>query len=844
MLKLFERFFARRGTRQPTGQERAEQNLRYSEEHFQQLVAEANQAQQAERRHRQQLHVTLSSIGDAVIVTDNNGLVTFLNPVAQALTGWEPQDAAGQPLERVFRILNEETRQVVENPVARVLREGVVVGLGNHTLLLSRDGREIPIDDSGAPIRGEDGVIAGVVLVFRDVTEVRRAIEARLHLAAIVESSEDAIISKNLDGIIVSLNEAAERLYGYTAEEMIGKPLSRLVPPDHPNELPELLERIKRGERIHHYQTQRMRKDGTRLDVSLTISPVKSADGKVIGASKSARDITALKRQEKSLRFLAEASKLLAEVLDVPSTLQRVAGLAVPEFADWCAVDLLADDGQLRRVAVGHVDPAKIELAHDLYRRFPPDPNAPGGTWHVLRTRQSEMVSEITDALLDATVPDPEWRRILQELGLRSYIGAPLTVRGKTLGVISFIGAESGRRFGQADLRLAEDLAQRTAIAIDNARLYAELKEADRQKNDWIAMLAHELRNPLAPIRNALHLMGMPGVNGAALNQARQMAERQVGHMVRLVDDLLNVSRIIHGRVELRRESVDLANVVARGAETAQPMIDAQGQQLIVTVPPEPLLLEGDPTRLAQIVSNLLHNAAKFSERSGRIWLTAERQKDEAVVRVRDEGAGIPASLLPRIFDLFSQGDRSIERTQGGLGIGLTLVRKLVELHGGTITAQSASPGQGSEFVVRLPAVLQPRRQEVVPACPPLPPASVARRVLVVDDNVDAAESMATLLRLWGHQVRLAHNGPEALQAAGQCQPEVVVLDIGLPGMNGYEVARFLRQDPRFGQPLLVAVTGYGEEEDQRRSTEAGFDRHLVKPVAPEALRQVVAAQQ
>jgi PAS domain S-box-containing protein len=820
---------------------------------------QARQAQQEEHRQREQLRVTLASIGDAVIVTDTDGTVTFLNPVAQALTGWAPEKAAGQPLEQVFHILNEETRQPVESPVRRVLREGTIVGLANHTVLVTRDGRDIPIDDSGAPVRAEDGTIAGVVLVFRDVTEARRAIEARLRLAAIVESSDDAIIGKTLDGMITSWNQGAERLYGYTAEEMVGKPLAILVPPDLPNELPAIMERLEQGEPIAHYETVRVRKDGSRLNVSLTVSPIKDAAGRIIGASKIARDVTAAKQQEASLRFLAEASRLLAELLDVPSTLQRVAGLAVPHFADWCAVDMLEPDGSLQRLAVAHMDPARVELARALHRRCPPDPKAPLGVWNILRTGRSEILPKIPDSLLTEMVRDEGLLRTLRELGLRSYIGVPLTVRGRTLGVLTFVTSDSGRRYGPAELRLAEDLAHRAAVAVENARLYSDLKEADRRKDEFLAMLAHELRNPLAPIRNALHIMKMPGADAAAIEKAREMTERQVQQMVRLVDDLLDVSRIMRGRIDLRKEPVELAAVIARAAEAAQPMLDAQGQELILSVPPEPVWLDADPARLAQVIGNLLHNAAKFSERAGRVWLSASVATGEAApaaeagsapppgpvvtIRVRDEGAGIAPDLLAHVFDLFVQGDKSLERSQGGLGIGLTVVRRLVEMHGGTVTAASEGLGKGCEFVVRLPVLAEAPRPE--PAAPPgqLPAKVTARRVLVVDDNVDAAESVAMVLRLWGHDVRVAHNGPEALRAADEYLPEVVVLDIGLPGMSGYEVAQQLRQEPRFRGLVLAALTGYGQDSDRRRSAEAGFDHHLTKPVTPEALQQVLAAR-
>jgi PAS domain S-box-containing protein len=804
---------------------------------------EAITAQREERRQREQLHVTLSSIGDAVIVTDAAGVVSFLNPVAADLCGWSAADAAGQPLETVFRIVNEYTRQTVENPVDRVLSHGFTVGLANHTVLLARDGREIPISDSAAPIRGEGGAITGVVLVFRDVTEARRAMQARLRLAAIVESSDDAIISHDLEGQITSWNKGAENLYGYTATEVLGRPLSLLTSPDRPDEVQSLLERLKRGERIDHFETVRIHKNGARIDVSLTISPVRNSEGAIVGASKIARDITQAKRNEAALRFLADASKALSELTDVASTLQRVAGLAVPHFADWCTVDMLDPDGALSRVAVAHVDPAKVKLAQELQKRFPADPASPRGLWNILRTGQPEMVPEITEELIRQSTPNPEIRAILHELGLRSYIGVPLVLRGKTIGVITFIAAESGRQYTPTELNLAEDLVNRAAVAIENSKLYSDLKDADRRKDEFLAMLAHELRNPLAPIRNALHIMNSPGVAPDMVKRAHEMTERQVQHMVRLIDDLLDVSRIMRGRIELRREAIELSTMIARAVETVHPILDAQGQELVVTTPPDPIWLDADPTRLVQIIGNLLNNAAKFSERSGRIWLTVERDDGEAVLRVRDEGAGIPADLLPHVFDLFVQGDRTLERTRGGLGIGLTVVRKLVELHGGTISVQSDGAGKGSELTVRLP-ITRAAEQGAPGSSLSGSPLAVGqhRRVLVVDDNVDAAESVAILLRLWSHDVDVAFNGSDALALIVKQKPELVILDIGLPGMSGYELARRIRSDRRFDDTTLVAVTGYGQENDRLRSQDAGFDHHLTKPIHPSQLHDILAA--
>jgi PAS domain S-box-containing protein len=835
-------------TRDLTDRRQAEENARrlLQEEAGRRAAEESAQAAQraerAERHQREQLRVTLTSIGDAVIVTDTHGIVTFVNPVAQALTGWGPEEAAGQPLETVFRIINEETRRPVENPVTKSLREGRIVGLANHTVLIARDGTERLIDDSAAPIRGDDRTIAGVVLVFRDVTEFRQSLQASLRLAAIVESSDDAIIGKTLDGIIISWNRGAEQLFGYTAEEAIGKPLSILVPADHPDELPELIERLKRGEFIEHFETVRMRKDRSRVDVSLSISPIRNAEGKIIGASKIARDITSSKRKAEATRFLAEASHLLAEVMDVPSTLQKVARLAVPYFADWCAVDMLEPDGSLHRLAVAHVDPAKVKLAHELQRRFPADPEAPHGVWHILRTGRSEMVSEITEAMLTERVQDEERLRLLRQLGLKSYMGVPLQVRGETVGVLTFIAAESGRRYDAADLAVAEDLADRAGIAIENARLYNELREADRLKDEFLAMLAHELRNPLAPIRNSLHIMKLPTATREMIGSVRDIAERQVQHMARLLDDLLDVSRISRGMIELRKEGVDMASVVQRTVETGRPMLEERHHDLTVSLPPEPVRVQGDAARLEQVLMNLLNNSAKYTDPGGHIWLAVQREDGEVVLRVRDSGIGIAPQMLPRIFDLFVQVERRLDRSQGGVGIGLTLVKKLVELHGGTVQAFSAGLGQGSEFVVRLPAFSgekggdEGRGPEGGPAVARPP----RHRVLVVDDNVDAADSLAMLLRLEGQEVRVAHDGPSALDSAREYRPEIVFLDIGMPGMDGYEVCRRLRQH-RKESVLLVALTGWGQEEDRRRSQEAGFDHHFVKPIEPKTLHKILA---
>jgi PAS domain S-box-containing protein len=609
------------------------------------------------RHQREWFRTALASIGDAVIATDTAGRVTFLNPVAETLTGWSTADAAGRPLTEVFRIVNESTRKAVENPALRVLRAGAVVGLVNHTVLLARDGIERPIDDSAAPIRDDAGVVGGAVLVFRDITERKKAEVAQARLAAIVESSDDAILSKSLDGTILSWNAGAERIFGYSTDEAVGRSITLIIPAERLDEERDILARLRRGERIDHFETVRVTKAGRRVDISLTVSPIRDAEGHIVGASKVARDVTEKKRAEEALR------------------------------------------------------------------------------------------------------------------------------------------------------------------------------EADRKKDDFIALLAHELRNPLAPIRNGLQVMRLASGDTGAVTRAREMMGRQLAHMVRMVDDLLDVSRIGRNKMELRLARVTLAEVVASAVETARPVLDEAGHELTVSLPAAPVQLDADLTRLAQVFSNLLTNSAKYTPRGGRVWLSAERAGGLVIVSVRDTGIGIPATALPTIFDMFSQVDRPIERSTGGLGIGLALVRGLVEMHGGTVAAESEGPGRGSTFTVTLPVLAGSASSSGPPALSETGPDRPARRVLVVDDNWDGAESLAEMLRLLGNEVHTAHDGLEAVEEAERLRPEIVLMDVGMPRLNGLDATRRIRERP-WGRGLtILALTGWGQEGDRERSREAGCDGHLVKPV-------------
>ena len=494
--------------------------------------------------------------------------------------------------------------------------------------------------------------------------ELRDRLALQTLLAAIVESSDDAIVGKTTEGIILTWNKAAERLFGYSAAEAVGQSITMLIPPERQEEERTILSRILRGERVIHFETVRMTKDGRRFDASLTISPIHDASGRVIGASKVARDISAQKRTE------------------------------------------------------------------------------------------------------------------------------------------------------------------------------YELREADRRKDEFLATLAHELRNPLAPIRSALALLEHADRPDPAVERVRGVLERQVGHMVRLVDDLMEVSRITRGKIELRRERLELTEAIRSALETSEPRIRRAGLSLALELPAERLYVDADRVRLTQVISNLLNNAAKYSAGAKEVRLTVRRDEDQAVIEVRDFGVGIPTDMLERVFDMFTQVAANGRGGQSGLGIGLTLVRSLVQLHGGSVSAASEGLGKGSTFTFRMPLVEAPAPEAAKPASNGGNRLSL--KILVVDDNQDAADSMGLVLKRAGAEVEVVHDGIAALDRVERFHPALVLLDIGMPGMDGYEVARRIRARPALRDVMLVALTGWGQAEDRRRSLDAGFDHHLIKPAGIDQVRALV----
>jgi signal transduction histidine kinase len=522
--------------------------------------------------------------------------------------------------------------------------------------------------------------------------------------------------------------------------------------------------------------------------------------------------------------FLADASTLLATSLEYDATVSTVAKLPIPTLAD---ISILRMTGAGRR----REPPRWASSRPDLEPALSADPAGPLGP-ALAACAASVARSGKT------TVLTPNQ---LESLNISAAIVLPLVARGKVLGTLSLARLREGASYSQGDVSLAEDLAGRIAMALDNADLFRKVQDGDRRKDEFLATLGHELRNPLAAISNALQCMELAPVAPVVVEEARAILKRQTGHVVRLVEDLLDVSRITRGKVRLRKEVVDLATVVERALSSVRSLVADRGQDLSVSLPPDPVLVNGDPTRLEQAVGNLLNNAAKYTPHGGRIELIVELEADQVAIRVKDTGAGIADEMLPKIFDLFAQGDQTLDHSQGGLGIGLTLVRSLVALHGGTVEAASPGPGLGSEFTIRLPIATPEadvREGSKTAATNGEGSQRPRRRVLLIDDNVDLATTTAALLGTLGHSVQYCHDGPEALRLVDEVQPEVVFIDIGLPIMSGHDVARALRQKPGGENLLLVAMTGFGQAEDRRRSREAGFDIHLVKPVSLDTLAE------
>ena len=641
------------------------------------------------RQQRKWFEVTLASIGDGVITADVNGNVTMLNPVAEQLTGWTTAEAKGQPLEKVFHIINEDTRVEVENPALRAIREGVILGLANHTLLIKKDGREVSIDDSGAPIKVA-GETVGAILVFRDITERRKAEQARALLAGIVDSSEDAIISKSLDGIITSWNHSAERVFGWTAKEAVGQSIIMIIPDELRDEETMILSRLRQGQRIEHFETIRQTKDGRRLNISLSISPVRNKDGKIIGASKIARDI-------------------------------------------------------------------------------------------------SERV------------------------------------------------------------RIEEE----RAILLNSERAARERAEAaSRAKDEFVAMISHEIRSPLNAILGWAQMLRQGTLDQAATTNALESIERNARAQAQLVSDLLDISRVITGKLRINARPVDITNSLDSALESVRPAADAKQIHIEVDRELYATVVTGDADRLQQVFWNLLSNAVKFTPRGGRVDVKVARVESQLEIAVSDTGAGISEEFLPFIFDRFTQADTTTARRHAGLGLGLAIVRHIIELHGGTVSAESQGVGKGATFRITLPVrALQPPARDH-DATLGTPAGSLADdialdsvRVMIVDDEAETRELLKIMLASHGADVTVCASGTEALHQINEWQPQIIVSDIGMPAMDGYAFMKKVRSlDSELRNVPAIALTAYARAEDRMRALAAGFQMHVPKPVEASELVMVIAS--
>jgi PAS domain S-box-containing protein len=750
----------------------------------------------------------LAQMQDAVLAFDIDDHLIYMNPAAEAQYACAASDMLGRPRHALYR---EQWADADHEPIA--LRDLAARGsYRSESVHVRRDGREIHVESTVSALKDARQQPLGSLSVIRNIDERVQA-QATLAAAAaelarrerqfatLVENSPDifARIDRDLRHLYVS--PVVEHYSGIAAAAHIGRTNRELgVPAEVSDGWERAVRRVLATGEVGSMKFDAVGVDGRAFVFASRLIPEFADDGSIESVLSIASNITeqeqidaALRESKARLEFTLAAAHVGEWEIDVGSGVcrhselfDRCFGYAAPVPGwnlDVMLAHVHADDRERVRMLVARVFDAREDLAFECRVTWP------DGGEHWIDVHGSAYVSARSNAREDA--------------------------RLRYLGIIADITA---RKHSEATLH-----------------------DADIRKDEFLATLAHELRNPLAPIRNAVQIMQLSR-DDAVHENARRIIERQLKQMVHLVDDLLDVSRISQGKVELRLEQVDVADAVLAAVETSRPLIDAGRHDLTLRLaPPRALMVEADGTRLCQIIANLLNNAAKYTPEAGHIQITAERDGDEAVISVQDSGIGISQDMLPRVFDMFAQVDRSMERAQGGLGIGLALVRRLVEMHGGSVSAASEGPDRGCRFVVRLPLIREPRRRQSAGAVHDLAAEPTdGLRVLVVDDNVDAAQSLSQVLQMLGYPVTCAHDGVEAVEMAKNWRPAVALMDIGMPRMNGLEAARALRALPGGERPWLIALSGWGQHDDRRRSREAGFDHHFVKPVDVEALVELI----
>jgi PAS domain S-box-containing protein len=839
------------------------------EQRVQDRTAELVEINTQLRLEREWFSATLRSIGDAVITTDSQRRITMCNAVACELTGWSQEAAIGESLTSVFSPIDESSGLPTENPAVKALETGAIVGLANHAILIDRNGVRRPIDDSASPIRDDNGNIVGVVLIFRDVTERREAesmlrqanseLESRVQLRtselthanqfmhALLENLSDGIVACDQDGNLTLFNAATRAFHQlppkvidssqwpsvydlYVADE------SRRMTID---EVP--LMRALRGERVKDVEMVISPPDGERRVVLASGQAFHDTNGTVLGAVVSMHDVTQQMAADQVLRNLnAELEQRVKNrTYDLSSANESLQN-EVQERRR-AEANLRKSESRFRQLA--DAMPQIVWVAR------------PDGSVEYFNQRWFDFVGcEATDFLghgwTDALHPHDQkfaiqrWQLAIDtqepyeiEYRLRSANGDYRWFLSRAM----LMHDESGsldRWFGTCT-----DIQDLKGLHEELRMVAARLSEADRRKDEFLATLAHELRNPLAPIRTGLEVMKLIKDDPITLEEVRETMERQTRQLITLVDDLLDVSRITRGKFDLRRSHVCLDDSVKSAVEAAKSLVSAAGHQLSIHLPDEPIWLDADPNRLTQILSNLLNNAAKYTPNNGEIALTAKVVDGTCCISVRDNGIGIPADKLETIFDMFTQLEQPIDKIYTGLGIGLTLVKSLVQMHGGRIEVSSEGVSKGSEFRVYLPLV-QATTSSAADSGPGLikePGNAKARgmKILVVDDNLDAAKMLSRVVAAMGCEVATAADGKDAIEKAEEYRPNLILMDLGMPRMNGYEAVRHIRQQPWGEKMVVVALTGWGQDVDRQKSKEAGFDHHLVKPADPQELRQL-----
>ncbi len=812
----------------------------------------------------------LETVEDGIVACDALGVITLLNRAAREFHGLPEAHIPATRWAEYYDLYlpDGEMRMSREDiPLFRALQ-------GEHVrdvemVIAPKSGTTRSLLCSGQPLFGPAGEKLGAVVVMHDVTERKRAQEAAKYesglMQALMDNIPDAIYFKDTDSRFTRVNQQVAYRTQSALANIVGKTDFDFFAAEHARAAFATEQQIIRtGQPIINQEEKETYLDGSFTWLSTTKVPIRDDAGQVTGIVGISRDITERKRAEderlklareqaarveaeaakKSAAFLADVSSILGSSLDYQKTLQSVARFSVPAFADWCIVDILEGERRIHRVAVAAAEPAHEALLREVQQRYPPTWDSPQPSAVAIREQQSVLFTELSDATLAKTVFDAEHLRLIRALQPGSAIAVPLNARGFTLGAITFARVESERNFTPSDLSLAEELARRAALAVDNARLYEAAQEVNRLKDDFLATVSHELRTPLTPILGWAYILCADTPDADTLSRGLEAIKRCADAQRLIVDDLLDISRIITGKLRLSLKPVNLKAIIEAALDSARLAAEAKAIRIETVVAPDVSLLTGDPDRLQQVVWNLLSNAIKFTPTGGRVEVKVERLEASVGISVSDTGKGIDAKFLPYVFDRFRQADSSTTREHGGLGLGLAIVRHLVELHGGTVQAHSRGEGSGARFFVKLPSGANgaPRRSQaeasqLVENAPTL----TGVRVLVVDDEADTREVLEVALSRGGAEVRKAASASEAFALLAQWQPDVLVSDIGMPVEDGYALMRRVRALSREhgGQVPAIALTAFARNEDREQALEAGYQLHLPKPVN---LSELIAA--